>query len=114
MVLQAAIQSERDRTEKLLAEAAESVLAGAAVLKGTIGAFGALGVIGACLTPFLRLGAQYLLYQGAALVADLAGPKELAGLLRRLSDAFGLVLAITAASAVALLLAIVSALLAVV
>ena len=80
----------------ILAEAAESVLAGAAVLKGTIGAFGALGVIGACLTPFLRLGAQYLLYQGAALVADLAGPKELAGLLRRLSDAFGLVLAITA------------------
>lgn len=97
----------------ILAEAAESVLAGAGVLKGLTGVFGMLAVLGFCLTPFLRLLGQYLLYQGAALVAATAGAPKLVGLVRRLGDAFGLVLAMTASSALLLIISLVSSLTAV-
>lgn len=94
----------------ILAEAAESVLAGAGLLRGMIGAFGALAVLGLCLTPFLRLLAQYLLYQCAGLLAETAGPKRLAQLIARLGDAFGLVLAMTAAAALSLIISLLAAL----
>lgn len=88
-------------------------MAGAGILKGMLGAFGALAVLSACLVPFLRLGCQYLLYQGAGLVAGAAGPKNLTALLRKLGDAFGLVLAMTGTSALLLIITLVSSLTAV-
>lgn len=97
----------------ILSEAAESMLAGAGALRGILGAFGALAVLSFCLLPFLRLGGQYLLYQCASLAAAAAGPKKLTGLLAALGDAFGLVLAMTAASALLLMISIVSSLTAV-
>ena len=97
----------------ILAEAAESVLAGAGILRGMLGAFGALAVLALCLTPFLRLGVQYLLYQGAGLVAATVGPKKLTKLLSMLADAFGLVLAMTAAAALLLIISLTSTLTAV-
>lgn len=94
----------------ILAEAAETVLAGAGVLRATIGAFGALAVIALCLLPFLRLGFQYLLYQGAVFIADASGPKKLAKMLSMLGDAFALILAMTGASALLLIISLVSTL----
>jgi len=94
----------------ILAEAAESVLAGAGVLRATIGAFGTLAVIALCLLPFLRLGLQYLLYQGAVVIADASGPKKLAKMLSMLGDAFALILAMTGASALLLIISLVSTL----
>ena len=98
----------------ILAEAAETVLAGAGLLKGMIGTAGTLALLGACLLPFLRLGCQYLLYQGASLVAAAAGPAKLTKLIARLGDAFALVLAMVGASAVLLLISLLSAMKAVV
>lgn len=97
----------------ILAEAAESVLAGAGVLRSMLGAFGALAVLSLCLLPFLRLGVQYLLYQGAVFIAQAAGPKKLAKMLSMLADAFALVLAMTGASVLLLVIALVSTLTAV-
>ena len=109
----AAVSSAVPVVGRILADAAESVLAGAGILRGMLGAFGMLAVLGICLTPFLRLLLQYLLYQGAALVCTLAGPKKLTTLLARLGEAFGLVLAMMAASALALIISLVSMLMAV-
>lgn len=97
----------------ILSEAAESVLAGAGVLKAGAGVLGMLAVLALCLTPFLRLGIQYLLYQVAAVVAAAAGPGRLTRLISMLGDAFGLVLAMTGASALLLLVSILSSLTAV-
>ncbi len=94
----------------ILAEATESVLAGAGLLRGMIGAFGALAVLSICLAPFLRLGAQYFLYQAAGFVAQTVGPKKLTKLLTMLGDAFALVLAMTGASALLLIISLVSTL----
>lgn len=98
----------------ILADASESVLAGAGALKGTVGAAGLIVVLAICLTPFLRLALQYLVYRGAAaLCATIAQPK-LSGLIDAIGTAFGLVLGMTGAGALVLLVSLVSAIRAVV
>lgn len=92
----------------ILSDAAESVLAGAGLLRGMAGTAGTLALLGACLTPFLRLGCQYLFYQAASLVSAAAGPKKLTKLIAMLGDAFALVLAMTGAAAVLLMAALLS------
>lgn len=90
----------------ILAEAAESVLAGAGLLHGMVGAAGTLALLGVCLTPFLHLGCQYLFYQAASLVSAAAGPKKLTRLISMLGDAFALMLAMVGSSAMVLLVAL--------
>ena len=97
----------------ILSDAAESVLAGAGLMRGMVGTLGTLAVAGLCLLPLLRLGCQYALYQAASLVAAAVGPKKLVKLLSMLGDAFGLVLAMTAASALLLLVSLMTSVLAV-
>lgn len=94
----------------ILSEAADSVLGGAQVLRAMIGVFGALAILSLCLLPFLRLGIQYLLYQTAVLTAHAAGPQKLAKMLSMFANAFALVLAMTGASALLLLISLVSTL----
>lgn len=92
----------------ILAEAADTLLAGAGVLRAMIGAFGMLAVLAICLLPFIRLGGQYLLYQGAVLIAQAAGSRKLSKMLGMLADAFSLVLAMTGTSALLLIISLVS------
>ena len=93
----------------ILADASETVLAGAGVLKGTVGVVGLLVVLTICLTPFLHLAMQYLIYKvTAALCAAVARPK-LCGLIDAIGGAFGLVLGMTGASALILLVSLISA-----
>lgn len=97
----------------ILADASEAVLAGAGALRGTVGAAGLLVVLAICLTPFLHLATQYLIYKGtAALCASVAQP-ELAKLIDAIGSAFGLILGMTGAAALILLVSVVSAVLAV-
>ena len=98
----------------VLADASETVLAGAGVLRGTVGAAGLVVVLTICLVPFLRLGIQYLVYKvTAALCATVAQPR-LGQLIEAIGAAFGLVLGMTGAGALVLLVSLVSAVSAVV
>ena len=97
-----------------MAGAAETVLAGAAALKNSIGVFGVLAVLGTCAVPFLRLGIQYLLYKLAAFAAGTVSAPPLVKLVDRLSSAFGLILAMAGSCALLLTVAILSSLLAVI
>ena len=97
----------------ILADAAESVRAGAGILKGSVGAAGLLVVLSICITPFLRLGLHYLTYKAAAaLTATIASPR-LSQLVDSIGSAFGLVLGMTGACALLLLFSLVSAVMAV-
>lgn len=93
----------------ILADASESVLAGAGVLKGTVGAAGLVVVLAICLTPFLRLALQYLVYKGAAALCATVAQPQLSGLIDAIGSAFGLVLGMTGAGALVLLVSLVSA-----
>jgi stage III sporulation protein AE len=60
----------------ILSDAGTSILAGAELVKTTVGVFGLVAAAAVCLTPFLRLGVHYLLYKAAAALAgSLAGGK---------------------------------------
>ncbi|KAF5066137.1 Stage III sporulation protein AE [anaerobic digester metagenome] len=92
----------------IIAEAADTVLAGAGILKNTIGVFGTLAVLAACAWPFLHLGIQYLLYKLVGFLTGVVGSPELCKLIDGLGSAFGLVLGMTGASALLLLISILS------
>jgi len=93
----------------IIADAAETVLAGAGLLKNTIGIFGMLGILAACIYPFLQLGVQYLLYKLTAFLASAVGVKSLCKLIDGLGGAFGLVLGMTGACALLLFVSVLSA-----
>lgn len=98
----------------IIAEATETVLAGAGILRNTIGIFGMLAVLATCALPFLQLGIQYLLYKLAAFVSGTVGAPPMVKLLSGLGGAFGLVLGMTGTCALLLLVSIVSSVAAVV
>jgi stage III sporulation protein AE len=92
-----------------LSDAAEAVFAAAGAARGTAGTLGVFAILSVCLVPLLRLGVQFALYRAAAFSAALVGTKPLSDFLTRLSDAFALVFAMTAACAVVLLASMLTA-----
>ena len=98
----------------ILSEAAEAVLAGAGVLRGSVGLIGLLSVLAVCGYPFLRLGIQYLLYKLTACLSSLLETPELSWLIDGLGSAFGLILGMTGSCALLLLLSVISCISAVV
>jgi stage III sporulation protein AE len=107
-VTKAAIAGAVPVVGSILSEASETVLAGAGMLKGTIGVFGMLAVLAVCAYPFLQLGVQYLVYKLTAFLAGIIGTPELCRLIDGLGGAFGLVLGMTGACALLLLISILS------
>ena len=79
----------------LVSEASASLLSAAALLRTGTGLYGMLAVLGICLGPSFQIGLQYLLLKLAAALCGLFGKGSQAPLLERLSEAMGLVLALT-------------------
>lgn len=92
----------------ILSDAAETVLAGANLLKNSIGVFGMLSVLGMCIGPFLQLGVNYLMYKMVATVSATVAESRVVGLIDGIGGGFGLVLGMTGACALLLLISMVS------
>lgn len=92
----------------ILADASESILASAGILKGTVGVFGMIVVLGICLLPFLRLAGHYLVYKLVSALAATVGGGRLCELIDNLGTAFGLLLGMTGACGLLLLVTLVS------
>ena len=90
----------------IISDASETVLAGAGMLKNTIGVFGTLAILAACAYPFLQLGIQYLLYKLTAFLAGAVGAPGLCKLIDGLGGAFGLILGMTGSCALLLLVSV--------
>ena len=67
-----------------------------------------LAVLATCLTPFLHLAVQYLVYKLTAFLAGTAGSGVLVELIDALGGAFGLVLGMVGSCALLLLISITS------
>lgn len=93
----------------ILSDAAETVLAGAGILKNSIGVVGMLAVLAICLIPFLQLGIHYLAYKLTAALTATVSESRVAGLVSAIGGAFGLVLGMTGSCALLLLISMVSA-----
>lgn len=77
----------------ILSDASETILVSAAVVKNAAGLSGMLAVIAVAITPFLAIGAHYLLLKLTAAVSGIFAPKTVSLLLEDFSGAMGLVLA---------------------
>ena len=92
----------------IISDAADTILAGAGVLRQSVGIVGTLTILATCILPFLKLGVQYLLLKLSAFFAAAVAPEPLVKLLHALSSAFGLVLGMTGATAAMLLISVAS------
>lgn len=92
----------------ILADAAEAVVAGAGILKGTVGVVGLLAVLAICLSPFLRLGVHYLVYKCAAALAATVLPGPMAGLIDGIGSAFALILGMVGGGGMILYVALIT------
>lgn len=93
----------------VMSDAAESVLSGAALLRGSVGVFGMVCVTAICLAPFLRAGACCLCFKaGAALLSPLCSD-GLRRLLSGIGTGFSLLLGMLGASCTILYLELVYA-----
>lgn len=79
----------------MIADASETLLVSAGLLRSGVGVFGLLGVLAVSIGPFLETGLQYLMLKLSAAAAALVGEKELSGLIGAMAGALGLLTAVT-------------------
>lgn len=87
----------------ILSDASEAVIVGAQVVKNTAGVAGLLAVAAIWISPFLRIGVQYLLLKLTAGLCEMFGVKQINGLIKSFSSAMGLLLGMTGAVCIMLL-----------
>ena len=93
---------------KIVSGAADSVAAGAQLLRSGVGVLGMLSVLAVCAWPFLALGVHYAVYKAVAMVSGGLTGSRLGGLIGGIGTAFGMVLALVGCGALMLFFAIVS------
>lgn len=79
----------------ILSDASETVLVGAGIVKNSVGVYGLLAVMSVYISPFVRIGVQYLLLKLTAAMCAVYSPKCISGTIASFSGAMGFVLAIT-------------------
>ena len=92
-----------------VSEAAETVVAGAAMIKNSVGVFGMLSILSAFATPFAAMLVNYLSFKAASLVSSPIINGQVAALSSKLAESFGLVIAMCATVATVIIIAIIAA-----
>lgn len=92
----------------IISDAAASIVAGTAMVKGAVGVFGLLVVLAICIVPFLRLGASYLIYKLAAALTEGIADKPMSELVGSFGSAFGMVMGLVGAGAMIMFFAVIS------
>ena len=92
----------------IVADAAATVTASAAILRGGIGIIGVLSVAAVCVTPYLQLAVHYALYKLAAGIAASFADKRVGRLIGGFADVYGFLLGMVGVASLILFLSIVS------
>ena len=93
---------------KTVADASDALVAGAGLLRNSIGVFGLLAALGVLALPVLRLALRYLLYRAAAALLSMAAGGRIGKLIDAIGTAYGMVLGLVGAAAVILFLSVFS------
>ena len=91
----------------ILSDAADTYLAGAALLRGAVGIFGLAAVLCVCVGPILSLGLHYLLFKAAACVAEPFADGRLSGLMANIGTAYGMALGLVGSAGAMLFVSVV-------
>ena len=79
----------------ILSDTSEAVLVGAGMVKSAVGIYGLLSVMAVWISPFLRIGIQYILLKVAYGISTVFPVKQTGGLMKDFSGVMGLLLAMT-------------------
>jgi stage III sporulation protein AE len=90
----------------ILADAADTYLAGAELLRSAVGLFGLGVVLCICIGPVLGLGLHYLLFKAAACIAEPFANGRLAGLMGNIATAYGMALGLLGSGGVMLFVSV--------
>lgn len=91
----------------ILADAADTYVAGAAMVRGAVGVFGLAAVLAVCVGPALTLGLHYLLYKAAACIAEPFAEGRLAALIGHIGTAYGMALGLVGSAGAMLFVSVV-------
>jgi len=91
----------------LLADASETIVISAGVMKNTAGVLGLFAVAAICIGPFLQIGVQYLLLKLTAGICSLLGTKHAVKLMDDFCVVMGHLLAMTGTVCILLLVSVV-------
>lgn len=93
----------------VISEAAETVIAGASMMKNAIGVFGMLAILSAFATPFATMLINYLTFKAASFVASPVIGANISELSSKIAECFGLMLAMCASVAVLIIISVIAA-----
>ena len=79
----------------ILSDASETILVTAGAMKSAVGVYGMLAFIAVWISPFLRIGIQYLLLKATCGICDVFGNKSANSLIRDFTTGMGVLLAAT-------------------
>lgn len=79
----------------ILSDASEAVLAGVDVMRGAVGAYGLVALLAIVITPFFRIGLQYLLLKLTAALCRMFSLARINALIDGYTAAMGLLLGMT-------------------
>ncbi|MCL2546511.1 MAG: stage III sporulation protein AE [Oscillospiraceae bacterium] len=82
----------------IISGAADSVMAGATLVRASIGVFGLLAMVALVLTPFIQMSMSYLVFKVGAAVAPVMSRSKLNTLVADIGAAFGLLLGMVGAA----------------
>lgn len=91
----------------MLADASETILVSANVMKNSVGTYGLIALVAILINPFLRIGIQYLLIKMTVVVSEVFDSKELSVLISDFSSIMGFLLAMTGSVCLLLMISIV-------
>lgn len=91
-----------------ISSAAETIVAGAGILRNSIGVFGMIGVATICVFPFIALGAYYLSFKAAAALSLAISDKRMADLIDGVGSTFGMLLALIGSAGIILFISLIS------
>ena len=79
----------------MIADASETLLVSAGMIRGSLGILGLLGVLAVSIGPFIETGCSYLMLKCTAAATAATGEKRLSGLVSTMAGAVGLITAVT-------------------
>ncbi len=78
----------------LIADASETILVSAGVMKSAVGVYGLIAILATFIGPFLQIGTQYLILKLTVAVSGVFGAKECTELIKDFSGVMGFLLAV--------------------
>ncbi len=92
----------------IISDAASSVIAGAELIKNTMGAFGMLAVLAICILPIVVIGLNYLVFKAAAVGVSAMKTTKIAALTDSIGSAFGMLCGLVGCCGVIMFISILS------